>query len=187
MTLLISGLILFTILHMLPFWGRSVRAGAVNMIGPMPYKGLFALASLGSLWLVGMGWGRIEDITFLYEAPAWGRHVTPIFVLAGFILFIASNAPTNIRRAVRHPQLMGVAMWGIGHLLSNGETRSVALFAGLTLFSLLAMIGSNQRDGEWVKRDKVPLVKDIITVVIAGALYAGFTYFHGMIIGVPVM
>lgn len=185
MTLLITGLILFAILHLIPFWGRSIRDGAIGVIGLNPYKGLFALASFGSLWLVGMGYGRVEEVTYVYEAPVWGMHVTPLFVLAGFILFIASNAPTNIRRAVRHPQLTGVVLWGIGHLFSNGETPAVILFGGFTVFSILAMIGSNQRDGDWVKREKVSVIKDGITVFIALFLYALFAYFHGWIIGVP--
>jgi uncharacterized membrane protein len=183
MTLLLLGLVAFAVLHMIPFWGQNVRTGAIKIIGAMPYKGLFALATLGSFVLMVMGW-KAAEIGFIYEPPTWGRHVTPLFVLAGFVLFIASNAPTNIRRMVRHPQLMGVTLWGIGHLLSNGENRSVLLFAGMAIFSLVAMMASNKRDGDWVKRDKVSLPKDIITVVIALALFGGFMHFHEAIIGV---
>jgi len=185
MTLLLLGLVLFTVLHLIPFWGRSVRAGAINIIGEMPYKGLFALASLGSFVLMVMGW-KTADISMLYQAPSWGVHATPIFVLIAFVLFVASNAPTNIRRVVRHPQLLGVSFWGVGHLLSNGENRSVLLFAGLVISSVIIMIASNQRDKEWSKREKVGLAKDIITAVIALGLYAAFAYFHAAIIGVPV-
>jgi len=184
MTLLLLGIVSFAILHFIPFWGRNVRAGAVGVIGEMPYKGLYALATLGSFVMMVMGWKSAEVLP-VYDAPLWGMHVTPLFVLAGFILFVASNAPTNIKRIVRHPQLMGVALWGIGHLLSNGENRSLLLFAGMTIFCFVAMIGSNQRDGEWVKIEKVGLSKDIITVLIGVALYAAFMYFHEWIIGVP--
>lgn len=186
MTLLLTGLLAFFLLHMIPLWGRTVREGAIGVVGKGPYMGLFALATLGSFVLMVFGW-KAAEVSLVYEAPSWGMHVTPLFVLAGFILFIASNAPTNIRRVVRHPQLMGVALWGVGHLLSNGENRSVLLFAGMTLFAVIAMIGSNMRDGDWIKRDKVPFAKDIITVVIALVLYGGFIYFHEAIIGVPVI
>ena len=186
MTLLLLGLTLFAVLHMIPFWGQNVRAGAVKLIGAGPYKGLFALATLGSFVLMVMGWKAAEIVPF-YEPPSWGMHATPLFVLVGFILFIGSNAPTNIKRMLRHPQLLGVSLWGIGHLLSNGETRSVLLFAGMAVFGFLAMFASNQRDGDWVKPEKVGIAKDIITVAIAVGLYGAFTYFHGWIIGVPVM
>lgn len=184
MALLIAGLLLFIFLHLIPVWGQTFRNGAVAKIGLNPYKGIFALLSLGSFVLMVRGWKSAETIA-VYDPPSWGMHVTPLLVLFGFILFIASNAPTNIRRMLRHPQLTGVMLWGIGHLFSNGDNRSLILFGGLTLYSLLAIIGSNQRDGEWVKRDKVPFVRDIVTVVIALALYAGFAYYHGWIIGVP--
>jgi len=186
MTLLLLGLVSFSVLHMIPFWGQNVRAGAVKLVGEKPYKGLFALASLGSFVMMVMGWKAAAIIT-VYDTPYWGKHVTALFVLVGFILFIASNAPTNIRRLLRHPQLTGVAFWGIGHLLSNGENRSLLLFGGMVAFSLLAMFASNLRDGEWIKRDKVPFAKDVVIVVIALALYLAFQYFHEGIIGVPVI
>jgi len=186
MTLLLLGIVSFAILHFIPYWGRNVRAGAVGVIGAGPYKGLFALATFGSFVLMVTGWKSAEVLP-VYDAPAWGMHVTPLFVLAGFILFVASNAPTNIRRMIRHPQLLGVALWGIGHLISNGENRSLLLFGGMAIFCFVAMIGSNQRDGEWVKTEKVGLSRDIITVLISVVLYAAFMYFHGWIIGVPAM
>jgi len=186
MVLLLLGLVLFTILHLIPFWGRSVRSGAISLIGAGQYKILFALATFGSFVLMVTGW-KATVVAVLYDTPAWTMHVTPIFVLVGFILFIASNAPTNIRRALRHPQLLGVMLWGVGHLISNGENRSVLLFSGMIIFSFLAMLASNRRDGEWVKRDKVPFSRDIVTVSIALILYGAFAYFHGWIIGVPVM
>lgn len=183
MTLLLLGIVSFAILHFIPYWGRNVRAGAVGVIGAGPYKGLFALATLGSFVMMVMGW-KTAEVTIVYDTVVWGFQATPFLVLVGFILFIASNAPTNIRRMIRHPQLMGVALWGIGHLLSNGENRSLLLFAGMTIFCFVAMIGSNQRDGEWVKQEKVSYVKDVITVVIAVALYIGFIALHETLIGV---
>jgi len=186
MTLLLLGVVTFAVLHFIPYWGQNVRAGAVGLIGELPYKGLFALATLGSFVMMVMGW-KSAEVSMIYAPPSWGFHLTQIFVLAGFILFVASNAPTNIRRVIRHPQLLGVSLWGIGHLLSNGENRSVLLFTGLAIFSFVAMIGSNQRDGEWVKREKVGVTKDIFTLVIALLLFAGFIQFHEEIFGVSSM
>lgn len=186
MTLLALGIALFFILHMIPFWGRNVRSGAINTIGPGPYKGLFALASLASFVLIVRGW-QVADLSVVYDPPTWGRHATPLFVLFGILLFIASNAPTNIRRMLRHPQLVGVTLWGIGHLFSNGETRSVLLFGGMIIFALTAIWSSNKRDGHWVKRDTVPRSRDIITVVIGLAVFAGLYKFHELFTGIPVL
>ena len=46
--------------------------------------------------------------------------------------------PNNVKRLLRHPQLTGVALWGIGHLLANGESRSIILFGGLGAWAIAA-------------------------------------------------
>ncbi len=186
MTILASGLALFFILHMIPFWGTGIKSTITIKIGAGPYKGLFALATLASFVLIVFGW-QASEIEIFYDAPVWGRHATPLFVLFGILLFIASNAPTNIRRMLRHPQLIGVMLWGIGHLMSNGETRSVLLFGGMIVFSLAAIISSNKRDGDWIKRDIVPLSRDIITIVIGLVVFAALYYFHASFTGISIL
>lgn len=186
MTLLALGLALFFALHMIPFWALGLRAALIGKLGKGPYSGIFALSSLASFVLIVLGW-QASEIEILYDAPAWGRHVTPLFALFGILLFIASNAPTNIRRMLRHPQLVGVALWAVGHLFSNGETRSVLLFGGLLIYALVSIWSSNQRDGVWIKRDPVPKSRDVVTVVIALAVYGGLFYFHSAFTGVPII
>lgn len=186
MTMLYLGLALFFLVHLVPIFARPVRAGAVNIIGMRPYQGLFALASFGALYLVVMGW-KATDLADVYVPPAWGMHVTPLLVLVAFILFIGSRAPGNFRRYVRHPQLTAVLLWAVGHLFANGENRSVALFGGFAVWAIVSMWGSSRRDGPWVKPEKQPVIKDIVTVVIAAALYAGFIMIHEWLIGVRPM
>jgi uncharacterized membrane protein len=76
-------------------------------------------------------------------------------------LFAASALPTNLKRLVRHPQLLGMATWTVAHLLSNGESRSIVLFGGLGLWALSAMVTINRRDGAWQKPDPLPLVAEL--------------------------
>ncbi|MFC3052958.1 NnrU family protein [Kordiimonas pumila] len=186
MAILFLGIALFFGLHMIPYFGQALRTNLIGKIGALPYKGLFALASLCSFVVIVMGWQSV-DVIQIYSPPVWGKHVTFLFVLIGIILFIASNAPTNIRRILRHPQLIGVTIWGIGHLFANGENRSVLLFGGFIIFSLVSIWATNRRDGVWVKRDKVSPISDIITVLIGIGVYGIFFTFHQNIIGVPVM
>ncbi|MBL4836235.1 MAG: NnrU family protein [Kordiimonadaceae bacterium] len=183
---LILGLMLFSVLHLIPFFAPNIRAATIEKFGPNPYKGLFALATIGSFYLLVMGWQAAELIE-VYAPPAWARHATPLFALVGIILFIASNAPTNIRRTLRHPQLVGVSIWAIGHLLSNGESRSLVLFGGMFAYCMVAIWGSNKRDGNWVKPAIVPRSRDIITLVIGVAATAAAFYFHESFTGMPVM
>lgn len=183
MLVLILGLVALIGLHMIPYFAAGFRANMRMRLGDGPYKGLFAVAVLASFAVIIIGWRGI-DPGFVYVPPSWGMHVTPLFTLFAFLLFIASNAPTNIRRLVRHPQMTGVFLWAIGHLFSNGELRSVLLFGGFALWSVLAIIGANRRDEVWILPDKQSILKDIITVVLALAAYGGFFYFHEAIIGV---
>ena len=74
----------------------------------------------------------------------------------GFILFFAAYPPTNVKRLLRHPQLTGVALWGVGHLLANGESRSIVLFGGLTLWAIAEIVVINRRDGARDKPAPVP-------------------------------
>lgn len=184
MTLLVLGLALFFLLHLVPIFAREARGSVISRIGAMPYKGLFALASISSLFLVYKGW-TLTDPVLVYEAPRWAFHVAALLVLVGFILFIASNAPTNIRRIIRHPQLTAIILWALGHLMVNGDTRSLLFFGGFFVWSLITILGSNHRDGAWAKPAPVGKVKDVVTVLIGLVLYGVFAVWaHEWLIGV---
>lgn len=186
MIILLTGLLVFVVAHLLPVFGMKARAGLMSRLGKNPYRGLFSLVILGSVTLIYFGW-TMTSPALLYMPPQWAFHVTPLLVLFGFILFFASRAPSNIRRLIRHPQLTGVLLWAFGHLLANGEQRSVLLFGTLLVWAVLAMVGANRRDGEWVKPPKQAFIKDVVTVFIGVALYTGFVFIHEWLIGVSPM
>jgi uncharacterized membrane protein len=76
-------------------------------------------------------------------------HVAGVLTLIGFILFLAPYPPNNIKRVMRHPQLIGVACWGLGHLVAVGSERGIVLFAGLTIWAILEMLLINKREQRW--------------------------------------
>jgi len=186
MLLLVSGLALFFIVHMIPLLRPDIKSDITAKIGVLPFKGIFSLVTLGGFVAIVLGW-QSSEVSLIYAAPSWGLHVTHLFLLVGIILFIASNAPTNIKRVLRHPQLIGLSLWGIGHLFSNGESRSIVLFGGMVLFALTAIWASNKRDGEWVKKAPVSRVMDIVTVTIGLAVFATAAYFHQSFTGIPIL
>ena len=47
------------------------------------------------------------------------------------MLLLAPYSHNNFKRLLRHPQLTGVLLWGVGHLFANGENRSLLLFGGM--------------------------------------------------------
>lgn len=53
--------------------------------------------------------------------------------------------PGAIVRITRHPVLVGFLFWSLGHVVPNGDLRSVILFGGFALFSLGGMAMTEKR------------------------------------------
>lgn len=182
MNLLIVGVVLWSVTHLFPAYAPGARRNLIARLGEKAYKGMFALVIVAALALIVMGWkATLPD--FLYAPPTWGRHLTALLVLIAFILFGASHGRNNIRRIVRHPQLSGVIIWGIGHLLANGETRSVILFGGLTAWAVLSILLINRREGAREKPEPAPVRKDVIAVVAGVVVYAVVAGAHQWLFG----
>ena len=80
--------------------------------------------------LIILGWRRTSP-SLWYVAPPVLHLPALLLVGIGFIVMGASNRNSRMRLYIRHPQLTGVALWGVSHLMMNGDSRSVALFGGL--------------------------------------------------------
>jgi len=185
MTLLIGGLLLFTVAHLFPAAFADPRKRLVDKLGFNPYRGLFTLIIVASLVIIVFGW-RAAPPANLYIAPLHGGLIVSALVFVAFVLFVASQSKTNIRRFVRHPQMVAVLFWSAAHLLANGETRSVILFGGLGIWALVEVLLCNRRDGEWEKPAPVARSLDAVTLAIGAAGFALIWYFHQAIFGVPV-
>lgn len=183
MTKLVLGVVLWSFVHFLPAVAVGLRKKLVKTLGENAYKGAFTLLMVLSIYLVISGWKAAVPES-VYLAPSWGRHITSLLVLAGLILFIAPYPPTNIKRWLRHPQLTGVACWGVGHLLSNGEARSIVLFGGFAAWAIVEMILLNHRDGAWAKPAPSPRKNDIILVLAGLVVYVIIATSHQWLFGV---
>jgi len=164
MTKIALGVLLWSFTHFIPAVFTNLRKNLVTRLGVNGYKGLFTLLIALALYLIISGW-KASVPEFVYLPPAWGRHVTALLVLIGFILFFAPYPPNNLRRLLRHPQLTAVVCWGFGHLLANGEGRSIILFGGLTIWAHLEIFLINRRDSAWTRPDPVPRRNDVFLVV----------------------
>lgn len=187
MILLILGVLLWTCVHLFPSLMPDARTGLMNKLGEGPYKGLFALSLVIAILLIVFGW-RSATPDYWYSAPLAGTPmVTGALVLVAFALMGAANAPTNIKRFLRHPMLTGVIVWGTAHLLANGDNRSIVLFGGLTIWAGIAIMTISRRDGAWSKPDAVPVMKDVVVFVIALVLTAVVAFFHEYLSGVRIV
>ena len=140
MILLALGLVLFLGIHSTRILAPGLRAVAIGRIGEGPWKGLYALASLGGLMLVGRGWSAAHEsgaaYAQLYAPVPGGRALALILMAPLLVLLVAGNLPAGrIRRAARHPMLVATVGWGVVHLLANGTAAAVLLFAAFALWA----------------------------------------------------
>jgi len=185
MTLLIGGLLLFAVAHLFPAACPGPRKQLIDKLGFNPYRGIFTLIIVASLVIIVFGW-KAAPLASLYTAPLSGGPIISALVFVAFVLFVASQSKTNIRRFVRHPQMAAVLFWSAAHLLANGETRSVILFGVLGVWALVEIMLCNRRDGAWEKPVAVATSLDAVTLAIGAAGFALIWYFHQAIFGVPI-
>ena len=182
MNKLVLGVFLWSVVHFIPAAAVNFRKSLIEKIGEKPYKALFTLLMLFALYLAISGWRSSIPVN-LFQPPIWGRHATALLVLIGFILFLAPYHATNLKRFLRHPQLTGIVVWGAGHLLANGESRSVVLFGGLAAWAFIEIILLNRRDGAWVKPEPVPLKKDFLLAIAGLTFYLVLAFSHRWLFG----
>lgn len=184
---LILGLLLWTTVHLFPSLMPDARNNLIQKIGEGPYKGLFALDLVIAIGLMVFGW-RSAMPEYWYSPPLGSAPlITFVLIVVAFVLMGGANAPSNLKRRIRHPMLSGVIVWAVAHLLANGDSRSVILFGGLAIWAAIATVTINRRDGAWEKPEPVAASKDIVLLVIGGALTAIVAYFHEYLSGVPLL
>ena len=183
MVLLVAGLLLWSVAHLFVAVAPYRRKKLMARMGVGPYKGCFALTIIASIVLMVFGW-RGTQPELLYLLPGWVRYITFLFCFVTFILFVAAQVKTNIKRVLRHPQLTGLVFWSTGHLLANGDSRSLVLFLGLLIWAKLQIIATNKRDGERVKPEAVAARNDILTLFGGTVVFAIFLFAHPYITGV---
>ena len=184
--LLTLGILLWAGVHLFTALGGDTRQQLLNRLGQQPYRGLYSLALVAAIVLIVFGWKAMPPDA-LWTPPAAMRHVTMLLMPLALILFIAARAPTDLKQVIRHPQLTGVKLWAVAHLLSNGETRSIILFTGLLAWAVAEVIVINRRDGVWKKPAPVGVAKTAISAAIGLVLTALLLYGHRWLTGVPLI
>ncbi|MGI9481234.1 MAG: NnrU family protein [Hyphomicrobiales bacterium] len=182
MGILITGLILFVVLHIVP--QTPLKPQLIEQLGRKPYFAAFGTVAIIAVGLVAWGYS-VADYVQLYQPPAWGRHATMLLVLLSFISLASLRSNSHIRRFVRDPLGVAIFLWGLGHLFVRGDLASVLLFSVFALYGLGKLISEVMREP---RPDFAVITKDDIRSVMTGLLiYAVIIFLHPYVIGVPVM
>ena len=183
MTLFVLGLIVFFGSHFFAAIARGPREAMVKKLGAGPYKGLYSLVAIAGFALIIIGW-RDADASVIYSAPAWMRHVTYLLVLLALILLASAYLPKGkIAAAAKHPMLAAVKLWAFGHLLVNGDVRSILLFGSFLAFAVIDRIAVKKRNEPTPTAG--PASNDVIAAIAGlGMWLAIFFVLHPYIAGV---
>lgn len=183
MILMLLGLALWYVTHLMPAWAPERRAALAAPIGETAYKGVIALVTLGAVALMVVGYQQANFVT-LWTPPAFLVHLNNLLMIVAVIVFVSGKLPSHVRRAVRHPQLIAVKTWAVAHLLVNGDLASVVLFGGMLGWGVLAMIGTNRRDGKPARTVAATAAGTALNVGLGLAVFGIVAWVHGSLLGV---
>lgn len=183
MALMILGLALWWAIHLFPVMAPAKRQAWGDKIGTGPSKGLAALLLVASVALMVIGyqaWGSDP----LWSPPAFMRHINNVLMIVAILFFIAGSFKSPVRRAIRHPQLAGMKVWALSHLLVNGDLASIVLFGGLLAWAVVSLIFINKRDGARGPKPDWTMQGAVIHLVATAVIFGAVAFVHGVWLGV---
>lgn len=178
MTHLVMAAALFFGIHIFVS-GTKLRDAIVGMIGELPYKGLFAVTSLGAIIWMAMSYNAAvvsAENSILWQTPAGLlRSGSLIILVATLFAVIGVTSPSatsdggekavaeaddpstlvkGIHTITRHPFLWGALIWAAFHMSANGDQASLVFFGtflGVAFFGTFAIDGKRRRalGGKW--------------------------------------
>lgn len=189
LALLVLGLVVFMTPHVFTT-RRGARSSMIARLGEGAYKGIYSLVSLIGLILIGYGYARYRSTGWIdvWYPPAWTRHVTVALVWPSIIMVLAAYSPGRIKTALKHPMLVGIKLWALAHLISNGDLGSIVLFGAFLAYAVFDRISLKRRTDPGAPPIPVGGMKNDMIAVVGGTvvyLLLGFL-FHPYVIGVPV-
>jgi uncharacterized membrane protein len=182
MILLAFGVLATSLMHLVAAV-PPIKARLKQRTGERAYGPLFGIASLIGIAVIVLGW-RQSGFVPVYDPPAWGVIANFVLTLAGFVCLGIFIFRGSLRQRLRFPMAYGVIFWAAGHLLANGDLRSLILFGGFLAYAV-AHLAIGTMNGIRPSPE-VRAGHDLLSVLIGIALYGVMTQLHGALIGVPV-
>jgi len=184
--IMVLGLVLFLGPHVFVTM-REPREAAIMSLGEWPYKGLFAVVTVIGLFVAGEGFGMYHDAgpIALWSPPAWTRYITQALVWPAAICVAAAYLPGDIKRVLKHPMLVGVKLWAVAHLISNGDLGGIILFGAVLAWAVYDRISLKRRSDPG--GPPIPLGgrrNDIAAIIVGTILYLALgLVFHPLVVG----
>ncbi len=181
MDILLPGLLLFLAPHLLREFG--LRQAVKNRLSSeAQYRGLYSLITVAGLGLII--WGKsVSSFQMIWQPPFEWRSFSLMLMIPALPLLVAGNLPLSyLRKYFRNPMLVGILLWSLAHLWSNGDLASMLLFGSFAIWSATKII-SLARLAD-VHARSPSLLWDIVSIVGGLGLYALIAIYHGQLFGV---
>jgi len=158
LTLLIIFCVLFPLTHIVLSHG-SIRSGLVTALhGAWPFRGFYSLVSFATLGgAIYIYWGSRHLGPVLWDLPRIVELVVALplmlFSLVLLVMSLATPSPASmlpgmseargVLRITRHPMNMGLAIFGLAHVVANGAVGDVFFFGQ---FLVVGVVGAYHMD-----------------------------------------
>lgn len=164
MLLLILGVALWSAAHLFKRVAPGVRAGLGDKA-----KGPIALLLLLSVVLMVIGYRAWQPEVYYWTRSPMKTGINNLMMLGAFYLFAASGMKTRVASSFQHPQLAGMVLFTLAHLLVNGDWPSFVLFGGLLIWAIAEMVLISAQDRDWKPAHPLPAWKTDLRALV-GAL-----------------
>ncbi|MGH8780124.1 NnrU family protein [Paraburkholderia sp.] len=188
MSVLILGLLIFLGVHSVRIVAEGWRRAQIARYGANLWKTVYSIVSIAGfiVLIYGYGLARREPVV-LWAPPAWAPHLAGLLTLFAFILFTAAYVPeTHFKAILKHPMVIGIALWAIAHLLANGTLNALVLFGAFLVWTIVDFAAARRRDfADSIVYPAGRLSRDVLPVIIGAVAWALFAFWlHGSWIGV---
>jgi uncharacterized membrane protein len=176
-TLLVVGLILWTLVHVFKRVAPRARAAMDRALGAGPARGVIAALLLLGTVLMVVGFRRAPAVP-VYQPPSWGIHLNNLLMIGAVALLGAGHSKGVARTWMRHPMLTAVVLWAVAHLLVNGDRPSLLLFGWLGVWAVAEMLLISAREPVWVRPQPGTTAGTVRWLVISIVVFAAITAVH---------
>ncbi|NIO40635.1 MAG: NnrU family protein [Burkholderiales bacterium] len=188
MTALVLGLIIFVGIHSVRIISDDFRTKQIEKVGIRTWRAMHAAVSLVGLLLIVVGYGTARAAPHVvWDPPAWLTYLATVLTIPSFILIASAYVPgTRIRNKLGHPMLLGIKLWALAHLMTNGTLADILLFGTFLAWSVVTYASARRRDQIAGTIYLIGPIRRDATAVIAGvAAWAVFAlWLHDFLIGV---
>ena len=139
---------------------HPVRSRLIGLLGEKWFQLAYSVIVLAVFAGIVAGW-IYRPFVPVWDPPPFTRYVPLVVMPFAFVFLVAGYTtknpasagqetkappdPIGIVTVTRHPALWGFALWGLSHLVANGDLASILLCGSFAALAILGMIHIDAR------------------------------------------